>query len=118
MSKVRKETLHILDPGAGSGILSAAIIDTLLKTTGLRQIELDLYENNLDIIPLLRSNLIYVQKVAEQNNIILNYNIIEENFIVTNHFVWTGLIPSEKYDILLFGDYILCEPFIIIGEIF
>ena len=101
LSNRRDETMHILDPGAGSGILSAAIIDVLLKTTGLKQIELDLYENNLDIIPLLKNNLIYMQRAAQQHNIILNYSIIEENFITANHFAWTGLIPNEKYDVVI-----------------
>jgi adenine-specific DNA-methyltransferase len=101
LSNVRKDTLHVLDPGAGSGILSAAVVEVLLKTTGLKQIDLDVYENNIDIIPLLKSNLSYMQETAKQKNIALNYNIIEENFITANHFAWTGLIPNEKYDIVI-----------------
>ena len=101
LSNTSKETLSILDPGAGSGILSAAILDAVLKTGEVKQVNLDLYENNPDIIPLLQSNLIYMRKAAKQNNILLNYNIIEENFITANQFAWTGLIPNEKYDIVI-----------------
>jgi len=101
LSNIRKETLYILDPGAGSGILSAAIIDVLLKNDELKHINLDLYENNPDIIPLLKSNLFEIQKECLRNSIILNYNIIEENFITANQLAWTGLIPNEKYDIVI-----------------
>jgi len=101
LSNVRKEVLNILDPGAGSGILSAAILDALLESKGLKQANIDLYENNPDIVPLLRSNLAYMQKAAKQKNITLNFNIIEENFITANQLAWTGLIPDEKYDIVI-----------------
>ena len=98
---IRTETISILDPGAGSGILSAAILDTLLKNDGLKQVNIDLYENNIDIIPLLKTNLNYMKKAAIENDVLLNYNIIEENFIMANQFAWTGLIPNNKYDIVI-----------------
>ena len=101
LSSIQEKTLHILDPGAGSGILSAALLDALLNKEGLTQINIDLYENNLDIMPLLKQNLLYMKNIAEQNNILLSFHIIKENFITANHLAWTGLIPNEKYDIVI-----------------
>ena len=101
LSNMRKEIINILDPGAGSGILSAAILDALLNDDGIKQINLDLYEDNTDITSLLRTNLIEMQKACIQSNIALNYKIIEDNFITANQLAWTGLMPNKKYDIVI-----------------
>jgi len=101
LSTIRKETLNILDPGAGSGILSAAIIDALKKCSLIKQINLDLYENNADIIPLLQSNLLNIQQECQRYSIQVNFNVIEDNFITANQLSWTGDIPVEKYDIVI-----------------
>ena len=47
---VNKEQLHILDAGAGSGILSVALIEKLQKTPHLRYIHLECYQNAPQII--------------------------------------------------------------------
>ena len=52
--------IRILDPGAGSGVLAAALIERILKIRGVEKIELICYENNSSIIPLLESNLSYI----------------------------------------------------------
>ena len=92
--------VSILDPGAGSGILSAAIIDVLIAK-GIKKIFLDAYENNSDILFLLKDNLNIVQQTAQDNGVEMHFNIIEKNFITENQFAWTGLIPNQKYDIVI-----------------
>ena len=50
-------SLSILDPGAGSGILSVALLERLESNTEIDTIELVCYENDSNIVDLLRSNL-------------------------------------------------------------
>jgi adenine-specific DNA-methyltransferase len=95
------EILNILDAGAGSGILSAAVLDKLKSSSCVRIINLDLYENNQNILPLLNENLKYIQKSLFCHGITLNYHIKDKNFISENHYCWTGLVPNSKYDIVI-----------------
>lgn len=93
--------IKILDPGAGSGILSAALIETL-QNKNFENIELVCYENDDNILPLLKSNLDYIQKSSQ---IDLNYKIIEKNYITSQADNFNHLIFSEnsddKYDLII-----------------
>ncbi len=72
-----KETLHILDAGAGTGILSVALVDCLQKAQGIQSIHLVCYETDLNIIDILKENLIWTQK---HSVIPLNYEIRTDNY--------------------------------------
>jgi adenine-specific DNA-methyltransferase len=100
LSRSFNETVSILDPGAGSGILSAAIVDVLI-VKGIKEILLDVYENNSNILCLLKKNLIIIQQIARSKGVEMRFNIFEDNFITVNQFAWTGLIPNQKYDIVI-----------------
>ncbi|MDR2671654.1 MAG: N-6 DNA methylase, partial [Oscillospiraceae bacterium] len=100
LTTFKGEHVRVLDPGAGSGMLSAAIIDNLIDR-GIKHIELDLYENNQTIIPLLKNNLQYIAEQLQTDGIMLTYHIIDKNFIEANQCEWTGLLPSERYDIVV-----------------
>lgn len=52
-----QDTISVLDPGAGSGILSVALIDRLQNEPAINRIELVCYENDPNILELLHSNL-------------------------------------------------------------
>lgn len=98
-NKPRKNELRILDPGAGSGILSAAIIDRLQEDTTIERIRLTCYETSEDILPLLKDNLLYMK---ENSLIPLDYEIIEENYITSqaadfNQAMFASVNPI-KYD--------------------
>ena len=55
-------TVTALDPGAGTGILSAALIDRLVCENRVSDIQLVCYENDSDVLPLLRENLEYLKQ--------------------------------------------------------
>lgn len=97
-----KPSVKILDPGAGSGILSAAILDKLKNNNVTQNIEITLYENDKNILPLLYSNMEYIKKQLEQCDILFQYKIIDKNFITTNSKVWNDDISNyEKFDIVI-----------------
>ena len=73
-------TLSILDPGAGSGILSMALIDRLQEHPNLQDLKLVCFENDPNIIELLQANLAYA---AKHSKIKLNYRIVESNYILS-----------------------------------
>lgn len=97
-----KTTVKILDPGAGSGILTAAILDKLKTNNIIKNIEITLYENDKNILPLLYSNMEYIKKQLEQYDILFQYQIVDENFITANSKAWNDNISNfEKYDIVI-----------------
>jgi len=100
LAQCHGKAIRILDPGAGSGILTAAIIDELVQK-GVRQFEIDLYENNSAIIPLLKSNMYAIREELILLGASFDYQIIEKNFIIENQFAWTGTVPTERYDIVI-----------------
>ncbi len=104
MISVKKEHLKILDPGAGSGILSAALIMELQNTV-VKEIDLTLYENDKNILPILHSN---IEHLVKNSKIKINYNIIEKNYIIDNEADFNLTLLSHKdackYDI------VICNP--------
>ena len=93
-----KKHLDILDPGSGSGILSAAIISEL-ENTDVESISLTLYENDSRILPLLQNNLKFI---SENTSINLKYEIIEENYILNNSFsIESQEFCKKEYDLVI-----------------
>lgn len=53
LSRNRNEKVRILDPGAGNGILTAALIERLVENGHVREVTAVLYENDNHIQGLL-----------------------------------------------------------------
>lgn len=96
-----KTKLTLLDPGTGSGILSAALIERLVKN-GTQSINLVCYETDDNIMEILRNNLEYIKA----NSIIdFSYEIRNENYITSqkseyNHYLGANDNPV-KYDMVI-----------------
>ena len=55
------DNISVLDPGAGSGILTAALIQHLNKVEIVKKVKVTCYETNKDIIKLLENNLSWIK---------------------------------------------------------
>ena len=89
-----KTTLHILDPGAGSGILSIALLERLQGIPQLRSVHLFCYENDLKVIELLKTNLDWV---CQNSTIQVNYEIRENNYILSQIFCeWPQNLVKQR----------------------
>lgn len=102
----KKTAFTILDPGAGTGILSAAAVEEVCKRAPLcKQIFLTCYETDKDFIPMLTDNLERIRKKCRHDyNVKLYVTIYEENYIVDakNHYTVTFFDTVEdKYDIII-----------------
>ena len=97
-----KTEIAILDPGAGSGILSAALIERLQSVPVLQKIHLTCYETDEKIIQLLKSNL---EWICRQSVVSIKYKIISENYILSqaleyNHMIGANPAP-DKFDMVI-----------------
>lgn len=100
-----KTELSILDPGAGSGILTAAVIERLQNSKNTRHIHVTCYETSTDVLPLLNKNLAYIQSTSR---IPVDYEVIAQNYITaqSNDFTVDNhtITAAPKYD------WIICNP--------
>lgn len=97
-----KGKIRVLDPGTGTGVLSAAFIETAIKQN-ISNIELVLVENNLDVLPILKEN---IKLFTNLKDIKISVTLIEENFITFQSNNFRKKTPSKlgKFD------YIICNP--------
>ena len=95
-----KNTISILDAGAGSGILACALIEWLEQFADVKEIDLVCYETDESILELLKENLEYCKRNSIQK---INYNIRAENYILSQDFSEkkAGNSTSVKYDYVI-----------------
>lgn len=97
-----KAEVSILDPGAGSGILSAALVERFQPVSGLQKIHLTCYETDANIIDLLKKNL---EWVCQQSRIRIDYRIVSDNFILSQSLEYSHMIGADpdpvKYDMVI-----------------
>ena len=59
--------ISVLDAGAGSGILTCAFIERLETIDFIEEIEFTCYENDENVLPLLKRNMEYCKRKQEKN---------------------------------------------------
>lgn len=105
--------ISILDPGAGSGILTAALIQRIIDTDKIKNIKITCYETNDDILELLNTNLSWIS-----NNSLLKieYKVIKDNYITSQKLEYNNMLGActepKKYDIII-GN----PPYLKIGKL-
>lgn len=63
---IKRDEISILDPGAGSGILSAALIQRIIDSKLIKKINLTCYETDEDIVNLLEANLYWIKENSNE----------------------------------------------------
>ena len=96
------EEVSVLDPGAGTGILTVAFVDRLLKEKAGISVRITCYETDSEVLPVLENNLEFLKKLYSNR---LNYRIIEDDYILSqsNDFQENLLAKNnpEKYDYVI-----------------
>ena len=98
------QQISILDPGAGSGILSIALVERIFNEKNtVGSIHLVCYENNPDIYQLLQNNLEYISCSLPPDYLI--YEIVTDNYITSQAHDYNQTFLSEplprKFDIVI-----------------
>ncbi len=82
---VRKaEHLSVLDPGCGNMILSAAVIEYAIKNNLCNRFSVTAVENDLEIGKELPTICEIICDYVHENNGVVDFNIIADNFILTD----------------------------------
>jgi len=77
-----EETFRILDPGAGTGILSCSVCEMLAQNDDVKTIEVDAYENDPTLASYLCKSFEYTHDWLNQRGVNLKFNIFKEDFIL------------------------------------
>lgn len=97
-----RKSLSILDPGAGSGILSIALLKRLQAFSAIKEIRLVCYENDPNVMELLRTNLEVARSESKQK---ISYEIVSDNYILsqaTDYNLMLGAnLEPEKFDFVI-----------------
>lgn len=100
MFKINLETdcIRLLDAGAGSGILSVALIERIRNMGYQGEIILTCFENDHKIIPLLAENLKALDKEYR-----VTYHLRTENYITSQQFNLQPVLvmDSDAYDYII-----------------
>lgn len=79
-----KPCLTILDPGAGTGILSAALLEAVCRGRAATLVRLICYENNAVYLPMLKNNLERLRRRCRREySVKVVYEVREENFLLS-----------------------------------
>ena len=105
-----KSVYTVLDPGAGTGILTAAVVEEICKKyPSCKQIFVTCYENDTLFLPILKDNLERIRKKCRHDyNVKLFVTVYEENYLTDskNHYTVTffGSVVEDKFDV------VICNP--------
>ena len=97
-----KSKVSILDAGAGSGILACALLERLEKMVSVQTIELTCYENDDNILGLLKENLYTCQANSKKD---IHIHIITDNYITSQYLDFNHMLGGnpepKKYDFVI-----------------
>lgn len=96
-----KSQIDLLDAGAGTGILSAAVVQKLLNDDYTGHIHITCYETDSLVLPLLQENLTIIE-----NNANVSFTIINENYITSQSFGVDTLFKENEN----IYDYVIGNP--------
>jgi len=91
----KNQWIRVLDPGAGNGILSFAVIDKLLRS-GYKRLDITLIETDKEILPVLEYTITKIRQICESYHAECFIHYVDQNFIL-----WES---SYLYDI------VICNP--------
>jgi adenine-specific DNA-methyltransferase len=104
------QSIRLLDPGAGTGNLTAAFCERVLEAKDHVHLTVDVYENDPTLVPLLRDTLETCMSKLDAAGHRMDYRIYEQDFILVNdsYFARTDLLSTslkpEMYD------YVISNP--------
>lgn len=104
-SKKNHKSVKILDPGCGTAVLSCALIEHIVISSAVREIELTCYENDKMIIPSLNKSISFLAEWLRERNIKFTPVIFEKDFITENEDALSSLQSEEQH-----FDYIISNP--------
>lgn len=84
MIPMNSRTIDLLEAGAGTGILTAAVGERCDEATEVEELNLGLYEIDDTLCNSLRESMSFLKKWLSEKGVVLNAKLIEDDFITQN----------------------------------
>ncbi|PFZ28024.1 BsuBI/PstI family type II restriction endonuclease [Bacillus wiedmannii] len=103
----KKSNIKILDPGSGTGMLTAALVARIVKEKKKNvHLEIDLFENDEKVLPFLYETMEMCKGVMERQGNKLSYKVHAEDFILVHKHLFEACLLDEekstkKYDLVI-----------------
>jgi adenine-specific DNA-methyltransferase len=108
--EVRDSRVRLLDPGAGTGILTAAFCERVLNNDTILDLTIDAYESDPHLLPLLEKVLELCKLTLEGRGHNVNYNIYGKDFILHNKEYFKKRVLSEASNNYGLYDFVISNP--------
>jgi adenine-specific DNA-methyltransferase len=113
-----RAAFRLLDPGAGTGSLTAAVWDRLLNLRSSQHLEIHLFENDLEVLPFLRKTIKHCAEVLNEHGHSMTYEVHAKDFILDAAATIFGP-PSLFKDAYEWGEFdgaVMNPPYFKIGK--
>jgi len=111
LTNIPTNNVRLLDPGAGVGVLTAAVCDRIAQINTPIKVEVVLYENEPDLITILEQTMAVAKTVLNKNGHKLQFTIHEKDFILSNAPLENGLSRINGSDREMFDMVIMNPPY-------
>ncbi len=108
MFDINRDRLTLLDPGAGTGVLTAAFCEKLVSRKKPVSLGIDAFENDPEIIPFLKRVPQECKNDLEETGSKVEFNVLAKDFILANEPYLSGPKLFEKGE--KFYDFIISNP--------
>jgi adenine-specific DNA-methyltransferase len=108
--EINHDVVRLLDPGAGTGILTAAFCERLLNNGRTIELTMDAYENDPTLLPLLRKTFGICKSELEAKGHAVDCHIYDQDFILSNdrYFTKPDLFSTNMGT--TFYDFVISNP--------
>ena len=103
--------MRVLDPGSGTGILSAAVCEAASRSETLKSLHVDAYEIEQSLAGLTRLVLAFAQDWLDRRGVALTFNVTDGDFLLkhtaairarSENTLWGGNGgPDVEYDLVV-----------------
>ncbi len=101
--------ISILDPGCGTAILSCSLIEKLVSKSEIKEIDLTLYETDVDVLPKTMQVADFLKGWLQQKDINLNVVINQSDFVNANSSAFAANSLFDMNEVVKY-DYIISNP--------
>lgn len=106
---INNDKIYLLDPGAGTGALTAAFCERLLESSKTVNLTIDVFEIDSNLLPLLKKILTWIKRRMERAGHNVAYNIYKQDFILENN----GYFNQDMFwslDEHIMYDFVIANP--------
>ena len=107
---VHQGTIRLLDPGAGTGVLTAAFCERLLDSDQTINLTIDAYENDRALSQLLMMSLQACKLQLQGRGHDVKYNVCEQDFILHNEGYFNEKDSSGESAERPLYDFVISNP--------